>query len=130
MNQNKVTLVKLGGSLITYKQDEDRINKYLAVIDQFRAGTASLEDLTMTIAHLLNTSTLKEIFRTLNIHIKSNGLVTFKSVCLYFIDRKSNQAYFTIHLIVYTLMNVTNGFVKKNKSRPRFLPLLWTCLTS
>ncbi len=74
MNQKNVILVKLGGSLITYKQDEDRINKYLSVIDQFRGGTASLEDLTTTIAHLLNTSTLKEIFRTLNIYIKSNPM--------------------------------------------------------
>ncbi len=72
MNQNKIILVKLGGSLITYKQDEDRIKEYILIIDRFRCGAASLEDLTTSISHLLNTSTLKEIFRTLNIYIKSN----------------------------------------------------------
>ena len=71
MNQSKVILVKLGGSLITFKQDEKRINDYLSIVDQFRGGTATLEDLTTTISHLLNTSTLHEIFRTLNIFIKS-----------------------------------------------------------
>ncbi len=74
MNQNKTILVKLGGSLITYKQDEHKINEYLLIVDRFRCGAASLEDLTTTISNLLNTSTLKEIFRTLNIYIKSNPL--------------------------------------------------------
>jgi ribonuclease BN (tRNA processing enzyme)/isopentenyl phosphate kinase len=72
VKQNKIILVKLGGSLITYKQDEHKINEYLLIVDRFRSGTASLEDLTTTISNLLNKSTLKEIFRTLNIHIKSN----------------------------------------------------------
>ncbi|MHA2097017.1 MAG: amino acid kinase family protein, partial [Candidatus Hodarchaeales archaeon] len=70
--QKKTILVKLGGSLITYKQDEDKITEYLLIIDRFRRGTASLEELTTAISRLLNTSTLKEIFRTLNIYIKSN----------------------------------------------------------
>jgi ribonuclease BN (tRNA processing enzyme)/isopentenyl phosphate kinase len=72
MNHNNVILVKLGGSLITFKQDEKRINDYLSVIDQFRGGNATLEDLTTAISHLINTSTIHEIFRTLNIFIKSN----------------------------------------------------------
>ncbi len=72
VNQKNVILVKLGGSLITYKQDENRIKEYILAIEQFRCGTASLEELTSTISNLLNTSTLKEIFRTLNIYIQSN----------------------------------------------------------
>ena len=72
MSQQKAIIVKLGGSLITYKQDEERIKEYLLIIDRFRGGGASVGELTSTISHLLNTSTLKEIFRTLNIYIKSN----------------------------------------------------------
>ncbi|MFX1247843.1 MAG: hypothetical protein ACFFBQ_10700 [Promethearchaeota archaeon] len=54
MKKTPITLVKMGGSLITYKKDSYRIKQYLDQIDFFKSGTGSLGTLTEKIIDLVN----------------------------------------------------------------------------
>ena len=62
MKKTDLTLIKLGGSLITYKQDQDRINDYLNQIDLFLAGSGSLDKLQQKVLALTNIEQLNRIF--------------------------------------------------------------------
>jgi ribonuclease BN (tRNA processing enzyme)/isopentenyl phosphate kinase len=72
MQNDNVTLIKLGGSLITYKEDKQRIKDYSSIFDKFRNGEASTKELTVVISDLLNKQKIKEVFRTLKIYLQMN----------------------------------------------------------
>ena len=72
MKKSNITLIKLGGSLITYKEDEQRIKDYLDIIDMFREGKASLEELTERIVRMHNKRKIKEIFQILKYHLQND----------------------------------------------------------
>ncbi|NHJ01455.1 MAG: MBL fold metallo-hydrolase [Candidatus Heimdallarchaeota archaeon] len=67
-----VTMIKMGGSLITYKNDEQRIQKYLKEIDQFLSGKGSIDNLYTTICELMNFEVLNKIFEILKRYITAN----------------------------------------------------------
>jgi isopentenyl phosphate kinase len=68
-------LIKLGGSLITYKKNERFIDEYLSTVEKFRNNEGTMEDLTKAISQLLNKEITLEIFRHINTFIKRNPLV-------------------------------------------------------
>ena len=45
MEKSNVSLLKMGGSLITYKKNEIMIDQYLEIIDGFIDGTKKIKDL-------------------------------------------------------------------------------------
>ena len=45
MRKTPITVIKLGGSLITYKRDTNLIEQYLDQIDRFLSGTGVLKEL-------------------------------------------------------------------------------------
>jgi ribonuclease BN (tRNA processing enzyme)/isopentenyl phosphate kinase len=71
--KSNITLIKLGGSLITYKDDEQRIKDYLDTVDMFQEGSASLEDLTEKIIRLHNIKNLKDIFQVIKGYLQSHS---------------------------------------------------------
>ncbi|WP_455142334.1 MBL fold metallo-hydrolase [Candidatus Hodarchaeum mangrovi] len=75
------TLIKLGGSLITYKKDEQLIKSYLDEINRFLHKSSSLTALTKSISDLTNFLTLEKIFKSLK----------------NFIDRYPNEKLILIH---------------------------------
>ncbi|MHA2245201.1 MAG: MBL fold metallo-hydrolase [Candidatus Hodarchaeales archaeon] len=72
MRKQPITLIKLGGSLITYKTDTHRIDQYLDQIDLFLRGSGSLEELTKKISDLINFHRLNEIYKVLSAFIVQN----------------------------------------------------------
>ena len=72
MQHDNITLIKLGGSLITYKEDEQRIEEYLSIIDKFRDGKTSINELTAMITALHDQSKIKEIFQIIRKHMQSD----------------------------------------------------------
>ena len=75
MQTKDLILIKLGGSLITYKENEKFILEYLSVIEKFRINKGTMEDLTKVISQLLNKEITLEIFRHIFTFIKRNPLV-------------------------------------------------------
>jgi len=72
--QNKdLILIKLGGSLITHKQNEKFIAEYLSVVEKFRSNKGTMEDLTGAISQLLNKEIISEIFRHIQTFIQRNS---------------------------------------------------------
>ena len=80
MHKSNVTLIKLGGSLITYKEDEQLIKDYLDTIDLFREGKASLEELTEKIVRMHDKQKIKDVFQTLKFHLDNNPSSRFSIV--------------------------------------------------
>ncbi len=72
MRRTPITLIKLGGSLITYKKDIRRIEQYLNQIDCFLSDTGSLGELIKKISDLINYQFLNEIFNILSSYIAQN----------------------------------------------------------
>ncbi|MFX1517388.1 MAG: MBL fold metallo-hydrolase [Promethearchaeota archaeon] len=72
MGKTPITVIKLGGSLITYKRDTNLIEQYLNQIDRFLSGTGSLHELNIKISNLVNFQNLGKIFRELSIFITQN----------------------------------------------------------
>ena len=72
MGKTPITVIKLGGSLITYKRDTNLIDQYLNQIDNFLSGIGSLQDLDIKISNLVNFQNLREIFRELSSFIAQN----------------------------------------------------------
>jgi ribonuclease BN (tRNA processing enzyme)/isopentenyl phosphate kinase len=71
----ELVLIKLGGSLITYKQNEEYIADYLSIVEKFRRNESTLEDLTHTISRLLNREKILQIFRHVYTFIQRNPSV-------------------------------------------------------
>jgi len=72
MKKTEIKLIKLGGSLITYKQDQKRIDQYLSQIDRFMAGKGSLDELTKKISELTNFEQLNRIFQVISTYLSQN----------------------------------------------------------
>jgi len=72
MKKTEIKLIKLGGSLITYKQDQKRIDQYLSQIDRFMAGKGSLDELTQKISELTNFEKLNRIFQVISSYLSQN----------------------------------------------------------
>ncbi|MFX1285531.1 MAG: MBL fold metallo-hydrolase [Promethearchaeota archaeon] len=72
MKKTPITLIKLGGSIITYKKDRLRIEQYLGKIDSVLSGKGSLEELTKTISDLVNFQNLNKILNILSSFIAQN----------------------------------------------------------
>ena len=72
MRKQPITLIKLGGSLISYKTDTHRIEQYLDQIDLFLRGTGSLEELTKKISDLMDFHCMNEIYKVLTAFISQN----------------------------------------------------------
>ncbi len=72
MKKTDVTLIKLGGSLITYKQDQDRIKEYLEEISLFISGTGSLNKLQQKISKLTDFKRLNTILRIISSYLQQN----------------------------------------------------------
>ena len=72
MVNSKVSLVKMGGSLITYKKNEAMIAQYLEVIDGFIDGTKELKDLREAITNLMNKELISKIFKIINQFLRVN----------------------------------------------------------
>jgi ribonuclease BN (tRNA processing enzyme)/isopentenyl phosphate kinase len=72
MTETKVSLIKFGGSLITYKKDESMIAQYLEVVDEFLSGTKGIEDLREVITNLMNKELILTIFRKISTYLQSN----------------------------------------------------------
>jgi len=68
----KFTLIKLGGSLITYKKNEQLIKSYLDEINRFFYKSSSLTALTNSISKLTNFLMLDEILKILKTYIESH----------------------------------------------------------
>ncbi|MHA1237284.1 MAG: amino acid kinase family protein, partial [Candidatus Hodarchaeales archaeon] len=75
MQTKDLILIKLGGSLITYKKNERFIDEYLTAVGKFRSNEGTMEDLTGAISQLLNKEITLEIFRHIFTFIKRNPLV-------------------------------------------------------
>lgn len=69
-----ITLIKLGGSLITHKKDIYRINEYIQEISHFYEGNGSrsLKGLSEKISELIDHDKLKEIFSIISVFLKLN----------------------------------------------------------
>ncbi len=69
-----ITLIKLGGSLITHKKDINRINEYIQEIDHFYEGngTRSLNRVSKKISELIDYDILNKIFSILSTFLKKN----------------------------------------------------------
>ncbi|MFX0173231.1 MAG: MBL fold metallo-hydrolase [Candidatus Hodarchaeota archaeon] len=119
MKKKQVLIVKLGGSLITYKRNKEGIEKYLAEIDRFMEGNGSLRDLYERISNLMNFQKLNDIFSTLSLFLSKNpqrkiilvhgaGSIGH-SLVYHLLEKYSNiqQGYSTIKLAV----NIQNEFV-------------------
>jgi isopentenyl phosphate kinase len=65
-------MIKLGGSLITYKREKEGIERYLATINRFMAGNGSIRDLYERISDLMNFQRLNEIFSILSSFLSKN----------------------------------------------------------
>ncbi len=72
MRKQPITLIKLGGSLITHKKDIHLIDCYLDQIDLYLSGKGSLGELTQKISDLMNYQRLNEIFKTLSLFLSKN----------------------------------------------------------
>jgi ribonuclease BN (tRNA processing enzyme)/isopentenyl phosphate kinase len=72
MEKTETMLIKLGGSLITYKQDQKRINDYLRQIDLFMTGKGSENELKQNIRELTNFKQLNQMFRVLSSYLTRN----------------------------------------------------------
>lgn len=72
MRKTPLTVIKLGGNLITYKRDTHRIEQYLDQIDRFLSGTGLNKELNEKISDLLNYQHLTEIFKILSLKIAQN----------------------------------------------------------
>ncbi len=72
MKKTPITLIKLGGSLITRKRDTHRIKQYLGQIDLLIKGKGSLGDLIETISNLMNFQRLNEIYQILSSFLNHN----------------------------------------------------------
>lgn len=66
LRKTPIILIKLGGSLITYKRDTHRIEQYLDQIDRFLSGLGSMGELTDKITELINFQRLDVIFDVLS----------------------------------------------------------------
>jgi len=69
-----ITLIKLGGSLITHKKDLNRINDYIQEINRFYEGNGSfsLKFLSQKISELIDYQKLNKIFTILSAFLKQN----------------------------------------------------------
>ena len=67
-----ITLIKLGGSLITHKKDLNRINDYIQEINRFYEGNGSFPPtfLSQKISELIDYEKLNEIFTILSAFLK------------------------------------------------------------
>jgi isopentenyl phosphate kinase/ribonuclease BN (tRNA processing enzyme) len=72
MKKTDIMLIKLGGSLITYKQDQDRINDYLKEIDLFLSNSGSLDKLQQRISELTDFEKLNKILRMISSFLQQN----------------------------------------------------------
>lgn len=72
MKKTEIKLIKLGGSLITYKQDQKRIDQYLSQIDRFMTGKGSLDEITEKISELTNFEQLNRIFQVISSYLSQN----------------------------------------------------------
>ena len=72
MRKTPITIIKLGGSLITYKRDSNLIEQYLDQIDRFLSDTGLLSELIAKISNLINFQYLNKILRNLSEFIASN----------------------------------------------------------
>jgi ribonuclease BN (tRNA processing enzyme)/isopentenyl phosphate kinase len=119
MKKKQVLIVKLGGSLITYKRNKEGIEEYLAEIDRFVEGNGSLRDLNERISKLMNFQKLNGIFTTLSSFLSKNperkiilihgaGSIGH-SLVLHLLEKYSNiqQGYSIVKLAV----NIQNEFV-------------------
>ncbi|MFW9855687.1 MAG: MBL fold metallo-hydrolase [Candidatus Thorarchaeota archaeon] len=70
MKKQDLTLVKLGGNVITRKHDNDRIHEYLTSIESFMDSSANLSDLQTTIFNLLDLQQANKIFTTIRGHLR------------------------------------------------------------
>ncbi|MFW9906737.1 MAG: MBL fold metallo-hydrolase [Candidatus Thorarchaeota archaeon] len=66
MTRTPITVIKLGGSLITYKRDKNLIEQYLDQIDRFLTGIGLLNELNAKISNLINFPHLDKIFKNLS----------------------------------------------------------------
>lgn len=72
MIKQEVTIIKMGGSLITYKQDKQLIDLYLDEIDHFIANKGSFNQLTKRIISLMNFDQINRIYLQLKKYIDKN----------------------------------------------------------
>ncbi|MHA1975156.1 MAG: MBL fold metallo-hydrolase [Candidatus Hodarchaeales archaeon] len=72
MSRTSIVLIKLGGSLITYKADERLIQDYLSEVRNYLEKKSSYSELSRRISSLMNYERLDTIFETLVEYIKSH----------------------------------------------------------
>ncbi|MFX1508006.1 MAG: MBL fold metallo-hydrolase, partial [Promethearchaeota archaeon] len=72
LRKTPITVIKLGGSLITYKRDNNLIDQYLNQIDRFLSGVGLLNELNAKISNLINFQYLNKIFRNLSEYLALN----------------------------------------------------------
>ncbi|UCG00877.1 MAG: MBL fold metallo-hydrolase [Candidatus Heimdallarchaeota archaeon] len=72
MKKTPITVIKLGGSLITFKRDKYLIDQYLDQIDRFMSSSGLLQELSLKILDLINFYHLRKIFKNLSSDLAQN----------------------------------------------------------
>jgi len=73
VSRTNIMLIKLGGSLITFKTDEQRIKEYLSEIRSYLQGNSTYSQLCSKISDLMDFDRLDTIFQILGDYLKYNS---------------------------------------------------------